>query len=54
MSGLGLAAVGYGLLNKQMRFREGRKIKPGWQSGLARTWFVVLGVVFLILATRQL
>jgi hypothetical protein len=36
------------------RFRDGRKIKPGWQSGLARTWFVVLGVVFAIWATRQI
>ena len=42
MSGLGLLAIGYGLLNRQMRFR----------SGLARAWFVVLEAVFL--ALRQL
>jgi hypothetical protein len=54
MSGLGLVAIGYGLLNKQMRFRDGSRIKPGWQSLLARSWFVVLGAGFVILAIYQL
>lgn len=46
MSGSGFVAIGYGLLNKQMRFRDGTKIKPGWQSLLARAWFIILGADF--------
>jgi hypothetical protein len=53
MSGLGLAAIGYGVFKRRMRFRDGRPIKPGWQSGLARTWFVVIGAVLVILAIRK-
>jgi len=54
MSCLGLIAIAYGLLNKKMRFRDGREIKAGWPRGLARTWFVALGIVLLVLAIRQL
>ena len=43
MSGLGVLAIGYGLLNRQSRFRSGR----------ARAWFVVLGAVFLISAWHR-
>ena len=49
-SGLGLASMGYGLLNKQMRFRDGKPIKSGWPSVLARTWFVLIGAVLITLA----
>jgi hypothetical protein len=54
MCGLGVSAIAYGLLNKQMRFRDGRAVKPGWQSGMARTWFIVLGATVLVLAFRRL
>jgi hypothetical protein len=54
MSCLGLVAIGYGLLNKQMRFRDDKEVKPGWQSGLARTGFVFIGALLLVLAIRQL
>src|SRR5215831_2009347 len=53
MSGLGMVAIGYGLLNKQMRLRDGSAIKPGWPTLLARVWFVFLGAVFVILASHQ-
>jgi len=53
MSGLGMVAMRYGVLNKQMRFRDGSPIKPGWPTLLARAWFIVLGAVFVILAILQ-
>jgi hypothetical protein len=53
MSCLGVAAIAYGLLKKKIQFRDGREIRAGWPSGLARTWFVALGVLLLVLAMRQ-
>ncbi len=50
---LGVVAIGYGSLKRQMQLRNGSGIRRGWPSVLARGWFILIGIILLLLGVRE-
>jgi len=52
MGASGLGFIGYALLAKQMKLRDGTILVKRWQSLLARGWLVFFGLLEIFIAFR--